>query len=97
MTFFEPFDYGPGANPNWTWPYPAYQTVVNDTSDPPNKMLKSTGTGSSWNANFYRASYNLSSGNSMHLRSKMDSTDPAAIFAIETGSGGTYCRLGIWA
>jgi RHS repeat-associated protein len=76
---------------NWTWS--AQQTVP--FNDGGANVVKSTGTGSNWNASFYRSSYSISSGEGVFVRFKVDSTTPNALFALETGSGASYRRYGI--
>ena len=66
----------------YTWS--SYQTVP--YNDAGNNVVKSTGTGSSYDANFYRTS-TLTTGNGIQLRFKVDATNTSAHFAIETADG----------
>ena len=64
----------------WTWS--SQQTVP--FSDGGNNVVKSTGTGSNWNATFYRSTAALSTGQGLSVRFKVDSTTANALWAIET-------------
>lgn len=72
----------------YTWS--VHQTVP--FNDAGNNVVKSTGTGSSYDANFYRMS-TLTTGNGIQLRFKVDGTNTSAHFALETTDGAK--RLGI--
>jgi YD repeat-containing protein len=81
-TFADGFD--AQSSLNWTWS--SYQSVASS-------MVSSTGSGSGWNAEFSRSSYDLSDGDGLALSLKLSGTNPNAIFAVETGSGAAYRRL----
>jgi len=71
---------------NWGWS--GNQTVSGG-------VVTNTGTGSNSNANFYRSDGDLTSGDGVFVRFKVNSTDPEAIFAVETGTGTSYRRFGL--
>ena len=72
----------------YTWS--SYQTVP--CSDAGNNVVKSTGSGSNYDANFYRTS-TLTTGNGIQLRFKVDATNTSSHIALETTNGAK--RLGI--
>lgn len=74
---------------NWVWS--AYQTVP--YSDGGNNVVRSSGQ-NNWSSNFYRSSYNLTSGKSLQVRFKVDVTNPVGVFYIEA-SDPTYRRFGV--
>jgi RHS repeat-associated protein len=64
------------------WSWSSHQTVPHN--DAGNMVVKSTGTESNWDANFYRTSYSLTHGDGVELRFKVDQDDTRAHFSIET-------------
>jgi YD repeat-containing protein len=74
---------------NWTWS--AHQTVP--YADGGNNVVKNTGTGIDYNANFYRSAYSLAHGEALQVRFKVSSTDTIAHFSIEA-NGSPYQRFG---
>jgi len=75
------------------WTYNSYQTVPYDDGD--DNVLRNAGTGSTWNANFYRSSYNLTEGEAVQVRLRVTRTDSIAHVSIETNDGGIYRRFGV--
>ncbi len=57
--------------------------------------LKNAGTGSNWNANFYRSSYSLSDGEGLQVRLKMDQPGVYTQAHVSIESDGTYNRFGV--
>lgn len=86
FTLSDPFD---TKSANWTWN--SYQTVVSDGG---NNVIKNSGTGSNYDANFYRSAYSLSDGKGMRVRFKVDQTDTSAHFSIEANDA-TNRRFGM--
>ncbi|MBC7260588.1 MAG: RHS repeat protein, partial [Chloroflexi bacterium] len=76
---------------NWTWSN--YQTVP--FNDGGNNVVKSSGTGNNWDANFYRGAYSLSTGQGLQLRFKVSLTNTAAHFSLEANDATTYRRFGV--
>jgi len=76
-TFQDPFN--TKNTTAWTWS--SSQTVP--YNDGGNNVVKSTGTGSNWNANFYRTT-SLGTGQGLQVRFKVDAANTQALFAIET-------------
>jgi len=75
---------------NWTWS--AHQTVP--YSDGGNNVVRNVGTGSNYDANFYRNAYSLINGKGLQLRFKVSQTDTGAVFAIEANDS-TSRRFGV--
>ncbi|MEJ5310984.1 MAG: carbohydrate binding domain-containing protein, partial [Anaerolineae bacterium] len=75
---------------NWTWS--THQTVP--YSDGGNNVVRNVGTGSSYDASFYRNAYSLVNGKGLQLRFKVSQTDTLAHFAIEANDS-TYRRFGV--
>jgi RHS repeat-associated protein len=77
---------------NWT--YTSQQTVP--FNDAGNNVVKNVGTGTDWNASYYRNSYSLSSGKGLQVRFKFTTlpTAQAAVLAIENNDT-TGRRFGI--
>ena len=73
---------------DWWWS--AHQSVP----DAPNNWVKSLGTGSNYDAHFYRTSYSLSSGQGLQVRLKVSQTDANAHVSIEANDA-TYRRFGV--
>jgi YD repeat-containing protein len=88
FTFQDPFD--SKNTTNWTWS--SYQSVI--ITDTSNNVIKNSGTNASYDANFYRNSYSLTSGKGLQLRFKVDATNNIAVFAVEA-SDATYRRFGV--
>ena len=60
--------------------------------------VRTIGTGSNYNANFYRAAYHLNGGTQgqgVKVEFKTDGTDPSAVLALEASSGSAYYRVGL--
>ena len=76
-TFVDNFDVKNTAA--WTWS--THQVVP--FNDAGSNVVKNQGTGSSFDANFYRPTYALRTGQSVQLRFKVDSTDSVAHFVVE--------------
>jgi RHS repeat-associated protein len=74
------------------WVWNSYQTVPYTDGD--GKVVHNDGTGSSYSANFYRNSHNLSHGEGLQVRFKVDRSDTAAHFSVESNNG-TYRRFGV--
>jgi len=89
VTFADSFD----TKNDSAWVYNTHQTVPYAGWD--NNLVKNTGTETSWDANFYRSSYNLSSGEALQVRYKGTQTDNFGVVSIETSEGGTYRRFGV--
>jgi RHS repeat-associated protein len=85
-TFQDPFDTKDAA----AWGWSSYQTVYNDGG---NNVIKSSGTGSDYSANFYRSSYNLADGEGVEFRFRVDRTDTASHFMVEANDS-PYSRFG---
>jgi hypothetical protein len=75
---------------NWSWS--SYQTVP--YNDGGQNVVKSSGTGSSWGATFYRTSYSLTSGKGLQVRLKVDGTKTQAHVTVEANDA-TYRRFGV--
>ncbi len=75
---------------NWTWS--THQTVPHP--DGGNNVVKNTGTGSNYDANFYRNAFSLVNGKGLQLRFKVSQTAAIAVFAIEANDS-TYRRFGV--
>ena len=75
---------------NWTWS--AHQTVPHP--DGGNNVVRNVGTGSNYDANFYRSTYSLANGKGLQLRFKVNQTDTTAVFAVEANDS-TYRRFGV--
>jgi RHS repeat-associated protein len=73
---------------NWTWT----DYVAVPFNDGGNNVARSTGTGSSWAANFNRSAYSLTSGRGLQLRFKVSASNTQAHFCIEANDP-TYRRL----
>ncbi len=80
--------FGSKDTTNWWWS--AYQVVP----DAPNNWVKNSGTGSNYDAHFYRTSYSLSSGQGLQVRLKVSRTDANAHVSIEANDA-TYRRFGV--
>ena len=79
FAFQDPFD---SKTSNWTWGG-SYQTVVNESG---NNLIKNSGTNANYDANFYRSTYNLTSGKGLQVRFRVNLTNTSSVFAIETAS-----------
>jgi YD repeat-containing protein len=75
------------------WVWNSYQTVPFAWWG--EACVRSAGTGSTWDGNFYRSSYSLTSGEALQVRYKGDRTDNYGVVAIETNDGGVYRRFGV--
>jgi YD repeat-containing protein len=75
---------------NWTWS--GHQTVP--YNDGGAQVLRTVGTGNSWAANVMRPTYDLTSGDGVRLRFKVDNLNSNATFALEA-AGSPYRRFGV--
>ncbi len=76
------------------WVWNAYQTVP--YADGGNAVVKNTGTGSNWSANFYRAGYALTHGETVRMRFKVTDANSQAVFALVSNDAAPR-RFGVYA
>jgi len=76
------------------WVWNAYQTVP--YADGGNAVVKNTGTGSNWSANFYRAGYALTHGETARMRFKVTDANSQAVFALVSNDAAPR-RFGVYA
>lgn len=79
------------ANRTSDWVYSSYETVPYTLDG--NQVVKSTGTGNTYDANFYRTSYSLSHGKAIEIKFRRDS-GYEGYFMLES-SGSPYQRFGV--
>jgi RHS repeat-associated protein len=76
------------------WTYDTYQTVPFTDTDG-NRVVKNTGDGSTWNADFVRTQYAIATNGGAQVRFKVDSASSMFVLALENNDA-TYRRLGIY-
>ena len=76
------------------WVWNGYQSVP--YVDGENRVARNSGTGTSYDAHFYRNGYTLDSGDGLRVRFKVDRGDTAAHFMVEA-DGSPYRRIGLLA
>jgi RHS repeat-associated protein len=90
-SFADTFD----ARDTGSWVYNSYQTVPYNLGG--ENVVKNTGTGVDYTANFYRSAYAVSSGESAQFEFQVTGTGTMAHFALEVTDAGGYNRWNILA
>jgi RHS repeat-associated protein len=75
------------------WVWNSHQTVPH--LDGCCNVVKNEGTNANWSASYYRSSSSINHGKGVILRFKVSSTNPQAIFALESSSGTDYRRFSV--
>ena len=88
FSFLDTFD----VSSTVTFTYSSRQTVP--YNDGGSNVCKSSGTGSSYDAHFYRSAYSLVSGEGVTLTFKVDLTNTSTVLSIEANDA-TYRRFGV--